>query len=301
MYNYSRIGVFDMGQVKHFVPMFHMYAFNSLALRKSSGPPFIYGDEAYSFRNGSVVVLAPLQVAGPSKFYATGHVPSSRVLLWTNEVFHGTRVSQMYSDYNFLSYRSNNSLDLNDQERKRIEDYMDNLEALIAERKENTNIIAASILVSNILDVCLKTFKRQYNLFSQEPSGILSNTEHYLYNYFFRWKEPKQGMLRVSDIAKQCGVNETYYGARFYQLTGIHVKDYIRYWMINEAKSRLASGWVSVESVARTLGFKYANHFATFFKKSTGMSPTDYQLSRFRELRRYRTELEHMSSGKVDN
>jgi len=298
---HPQIGVFDMVKSDTFAPCCHMCAFNALCLRKSSGYPFLYGDETYRFRNGSVIVMAPLQMAGPRKPDAPSIAMSSRVLLWTNDVFHGTRVSQMYTDYNFLSYRSNSSLDLNDQERKRIEEYMDKLEALIAEQKEDTNIIEASLLVSNILDVCLRTFKRQYNLFCQEPSGILSKTEHYLLNYFCRGKSLKQGMLKVSDIAEYCGVHENYYGTRFYQLTGIHVKDYIRFWMINEAKTRLASGWVSVESVARNLGFKYTNHFATFFKKSTGMSPTAYQLSRFRELRRYRTELENRPAEKHES
>ncbi len=286
------IGVYDMSKVGSIVPSNHLYFFNSLALRKRSGEPFLYGDETYHFRNGSIVAIAPLQLAGPTKIYTTGYAPSSRVLVWDNELFHGTRLGQMYFDFMFFSYRSNNSLDLTDEDRVRVEQCMDRLENMLQAKGEKANIIQMSRIVATIMDMCLNTFKRQMSLFCVEASGILSVTERYILDYFHNGLAVKYGLPRVADIANACGLHENYYGARFYDLTGLHVKEYIQFWMMNSAKTRLASGWVSIENVAKTLGFMYQNHFASFFKKQAGISPTEYQLKRFRELRLCRTELE---------
>lgn len=286
------IGVYDMSGVGSIVPRCHLYFFNLLALRKRSGEPFLYGDETYHYRNGSMVAIAPLQLAGPTKIYTTGYTPSSRVLIWDNELFYGTRMGQMYFDYQFFSYRSNNSLDLTDEEREQVELYMDRLENMLKRQGERANMVVMSHIVANILDMCMNTFKRQMSLFCVEPSGILSATERYILDYFHNGLAAKHGLPRVADIANACGMHENYYGARFYKLTGLHVKDFIHFWMMNSAKTRLASSWVSIESVAKSQGFMYQNHFATFFKKLAGISPTEYQLKRFRELRLCRTELE---------
>lgn len=287
------IGVFDMSRVGSLVPTYHLYYFNHLALRKMSGAPFLYGDETYHYRNGSVVAISPLQLAGPTKVYATGYSPSSRVLTWDNDLFHGTRVGQMYFDYTFLSYRSNNSLDLSDEDRVKVEVCMDKLEELLKSKGEKANLLLISRYVAEIMDMCMNTFKRQMNLFCKESDGILATTERFVYEYFHDGSAQKFGLPRVADMAKACGMHENYYGARFYKLTGLHVKDYVQFWMVNIAKMRLANGWASIESVAKSVGFTYQNHFATFFRKMVGISPSDYQLQRFRQLRYSRTELEN--------
>lgn len=284
------IAVFDMSNSPSRVLHKHMYGFNMIVLRNTSGPPFLYGDETYSYRNGSIVVLSPYQLAGPLRGYTEEYKPSGRVLVWSNDMFHGTRVSQMYFDYLFFSYRSNTSLDVNDEERSIIVESMNRLDAILKDQGQNVNIIESAQILSDILDICMKTFKRQIDLFCVEPRGLLSMTEYYLMTYFKKGKAAKHGLPRVGDMAHACGLDESYYGIRFRQLTGLHVKEFIQLWMVDTAKIRLTSGWASLDTIAKALGFGYPNHFSTFFKSMTGMTPTEYRMNRFRQLRLHRTE-----------
>ena len=284
------IGVFDMRKTQSRVLHNHMFCFNMLVLRNSSGHPFLYGDESYSYRNGSIVALAPYQLAGPLRGYNNEYKPSGRILAWSNDMFHGTRVSQMYFDYLFFSYRSNSSLDVNDEERSRIVEDMDRLDAMLKTQGPDVNIIECAQILSDILDICMKTFKRQLDFYSMKPRGLLSITEYYLLTYFKRGKAAKQGLPRVSNIARACGLDEAYYGARFHHLTGIYVKEYIQLWMTDMAKFRLTNGWASLDTISKSLGFGYPNHFSTFFKSMTGITPTEYRMNRFRVLRLHRTE-----------
>lgn len=284
------MGVYDMRNAQSRVPHNHMYSFNMLLLRNSSGHPFLYGDESYSYRNGSVIAICPYQLAGPLRGYTGEYKPSGRVLIWSNDMFHGTRVSQMYSDYHFFSYRSNTSLDVNDAERSMILTNMDRLDAMLKEHGPDVNIIESAQILSEILDVCMKTFKRQIDTFCREPSGLLSMTEYFLLKYFKGGLAAKLGLLRVSHLARACGLDESYYGTRFHQLTGVYAKEYIQFWMMNAAKIRLASGWADLEAIAKALGFTHPNHFSTFFKSMTGMTPSEYRMNRFRKLRLHRTE-----------
>lgn len=284
------LGVFDMCNSPSRVVHNHMYGFNMIVLKNSSGPPFLYGDETYSYRNGSIIVLSPYQLVGPLRGYTVEHKPTGRVLAWSNDMFHGTRVSQMYFDYLFFSYRSNTSLDVNDEERSVIIDSMNRLDAMLKDRGPDVNIIISAQILSDILDVCMKAFKRQIDLFCMEPRGLLSMTEYYLLTYFKRSKAAKHGLPRVGEMARACGLDESYYGTRFYHLTGLHVKEFIQQWMIDTAKNRLSSGWAGLDTISKGLGFTYPNHFSTFFKSMTGMTPTEYRMNRFRQLRLHRTE-----------
>ena len=286
------IAVFDMSKVGPIVPVRHVHKFNTLVLRKTSGKPFLYGDGTYRYRNGSVLAISPMQMAGPSKAYMKGYTPTGRVLAWSNDMFHGTRVGQMYFDYLFLSYRSNSSLDVNDQERTIIERNLNLLNTMLEERGKDVNILLAARLVSEILDTCMTTFKRQYDLYCKSPIGLLSRVESYVYRWFYKGLAKKHGQPRVSDLARECGLNSSYFGDRFRQLTGVSVKEYINFWTIEAAKEILSNGWTSLSDVACLVGFRRENHFSAYFKKATGMTPSEYQTNRFRLLRFCRTEIE---------
>ena len=57
--------------------------------------------------------------------------------------------------------------------------------------------------------------------------------------------------------------------------TGDTASNYIRQYIIQKAKNKLASG-ASASQVAYDLGFDYPQHFSRLFKKYTGYTPTGY-------------------------
>lgn len=61
------------------------------------------------------------------------------------------------------------------------------------------------------------------------------------------------------------------------QRKGITAAEYIDWLTINESKALLTSTQLSVNQISRQLSFPSASVFGKFFKRMTGLSPTDYR------------------------
>ena len=59
--------------------------------------------------------------------------------------------------------------------------------------------------------------------------------------------------------------------------TGKTAQEYIAVRLFSYAKRQLASPELSVKEVAASLGFLYPQHFVRFFKKHSGMPPSEYR------------------------
>ncbi len=83
--------------------------------------------------------------------------------------------------------------------------------------------------------------------------------------------------IRIRDIAEQAKVNETYLSSLVKQETGLSLLDHLNRVRVNEGKRLLTQTDLPIADIAQTLGFNYANHFASVFKKIIGISPTTYR------------------------
>ena len=72
--------------------------------------------------------------------------------------------------------------------------------------------------------------------------------------------------------------SSNYIGDLIKKTTGDTANNYIRQYIVQEAKNQLASG-TGVAQVAYSLGFEYSQHLSRMFKKQTGMTPSEYCLS----------------------
>ena len=61
--------------------------------------------------------------------------------------------------------------------------------------------------------------------------------------------------------------------------TGKTAQEYIQLKIIDRAKQLLGEGILSINEIADELGFKYPTHFTRLFKKTVGVSPSEYILS----------------------
>lgn len=85
--------------------------------------------------------------------------------------------------------------------------------------------------------------------------------------------------LTVTRVAEYFGYNEKYITTFFKKRAGMSLKQYMVDKRIEKAKALLTETLDNVSQIAYSLGFADAHNFSNAFKKSTGMSPSDYRES----------------------
>ena len=84
------------------------------------------------------------------------------------------------------------------------------------------------------------------------------------------------GDISVSQLCEICHVSEATLRRMFYISMNMSPKSYINSLKLNRAKNLLKTYSHTVSEVARLVGFDDAAYFARFFKKHTGMNPSEY-------------------------
>lgn len=83
--------------------------------------------------------------------------------------------------------------------------------------------------------------------------------------------------LTLDAVAKHVYLNPKYLSRLFQQESGISFKAFVSDQKIKRAKSLLKHTKHSISDIAMAIGIDSTNNFASFFKKHTGTTPTDYR------------------------
>jgi AraC-like DNA-binding protein len=88
-----------------------------------------------------------------------------------------------------------------------------------------------------------------------------------------RFAEP----ISVADVAEAAHLSPNYLSSVFKEATGKTVLDEIHRLRLDEARTRLAGTDASIKEIAMGLGFENQHYFSRFFRRATGMSPSEYR------------------------
>lgn len=83
--------------------------------------------------------------------------------------------------------------------------------------------------------------------------------------------------LTLTTISRFVNYNEAYVSRLFKQLTGVGLSEYISLERIKKAKHLLSTTNESIQNIASETGFDTAQYFSIVFKKTTGISPSEYR------------------------
>ena len=83
--------------------------------------------------------------------------------------------------------------------------------------------------------------------------------------------------ISVGDLVKLIGVSQPYLHKIFVKETGMTTKQYILKYKFEHAKRLLLSTELNVSQIAESVGFSSVLEFSKFFKKSSGVSPTEFR------------------------
>ena len=122
----------------------------------------------------------------------------------------------------------------------------------------------------------LLELKSQLMELNQRP--VLPETHNRLCNNikdYINWHicEP----VTVAEIASYYGYNARYLSALFKEYTGFTIKDYIINAKIIQAKKLLSGTGSTITQIAYSMGFQDNHNFSKYFKKATGMTPSEYR------------------------
>ena len=92
----------------------------------------------------------------------------------------------------------------------------------------------------------------------------------YIYDHLYE-------QIRVSDLAAQLELNESYLSVLFKKETGMTISIYIRQRRVEAAEAMLRYSDYSCSDIGNFLAFCSQSHFISVFRKATGLTPRQYR------------------------
>ena len=252
------------------------FGFYTIFLKDVKCGDLMYGRETYDYQEGTLVFLAPGQVAGINSHGET-YQPKGYALIFHPDLIHGTSLGRHMEDYTFFGYQSNEALHISETERKIV---MDSFSKIKYELERAIDKHSKRLIVSNIelfLDYCVRFYDRQFITRDIVYKGILEKFEKLL-NEYYRSEQPQNiGLPSVSYCAAELHLSPGYFGDLIKKESGKTAQEYIQCKVIDLAKEKIFEPNKTVSEIANELGFKYPQHFSRLFKQRVGYSPNEYR------------------------
>ena len=252
------------------------YGVYALFLKNTRSCRLSYGHKEYDYSDGTVTSFAPMQTVTATPI--TGMDPDVVALLFQPDLMRGTSLAKGIADYRFFQYSSNEALHMSERERAI---YLDCIDKIKEEINRPIDKFSRKLICRNIellLDYCLRFYDRQFITRELENNSVIATFEQAL-NEYFRNREAifMSGLPSVKVFADKCCLSPNYFGDLVKKETGKTPVEFIQQKIIDIAKEDLHSTDVTVTELAYSLGFQSSQHFNRYFKRSTGMTPTQYR------------------------
>lgn len=253
------------------------FGFYTIFLKDVKCGDMVYGRHTYDYQEGTLVFLAPGQVAGMNSNGET-YQPKGYALVFHPDLIHGTSLWRHVHDYSFFGYQSNEALHLSERERKIVLDCFSKIQY---ELEQAIDKHSKRLIVSNIemlLNYCIRFYDRQFITRDNAHKGILERFENLLNEYYQSDKPQTIGLPAVAWCAGELNLSANYFGDLIKKETGKTAQEYIQAKVIDAAKEKIFDHDKSINQIAYELGFKYPQHFTRLFKQQVGQSPSEYRM-----------------------
>ena len=251
--------------------------FYSIMLKSNSCGKLKYGREYYDFEEGTLICIAPNQVAYIDNEGDQQNKVSGWGLFFHPDLIRGTSLGSKMKDYSFFSYEVNEALHLSDKEKQTLNDCIAKIQN---ELSQNIDQHSQNLIVSNIellLNYCIRYYDRQFITRRNGNKDILRKFETILANYFNSDKLKSNGLPTVKYCAEQLFLSPNYLSDLLKKETGKNAQEQIHSYLIEEAKNNLLNTNATVSEIAYNLGFEYPQYFSKLFKSKTGKTPAEYR------------------------
>lgn len=270
------VNVIDLSKAKPMRHFLHNFGFYAIFLKDVKCGDMRYGRQYYDYQEGTLVCLAPGQIAGIED---NGEVfqPKGYALVFHPDLIRRTSLGHNIKRYSFFSYEANEALHLSESERTLVVECLHNISN---ELHHSIDSHSKTLITSNIellLNYCVRFYDRQFITRENVNKDILSKFEQLIDNYFTSDLPLRHGLLSVGYCAEQLHLSANYFGDLIKKETGKTPLEHIRLSLMNIAKERVLNPSLSISEIAYGLGFQYPQHFTRLFKKMVGCTPNEYR------------------------
>ena len=238
--------------------------------------PITYGRSQYDYEAGTIMFIAPGQVAGIDDNKITKN-PEGMALLFSPEFLAGSKLAEEISDYHFFAYSSNEALHMSDRERELILRLMQDFGTELDTSGDDFSHDILLALLETILKHCQRFYARQFQTRQPLNHDVLSRFERLMQSYFSSEQPEIHGLPTVAWCAEQLHFSANYFGDLIKNETGFSVRDYIHKQVIARAKEQLIGSSKNISEIAFELGLQYPHHLSRLFKKEVGCTPQQYR------------------------
>ena len=125
---------------------------------------------------------------------------------------------------------------------------------------------------SLIYDIIYRIIKEHNTGYiSKSKSEILAPALDYIHNNY------TYENINIAMLSGMCGISETYFRVLFNKKYGTSPIKYINNLKISRARDLLSSDMYSISEIAELSGFHDESYFSREFKKSMGITPSEYK------------------------
>ncbi|MBO4815125.1 MAG: helix-turn-helix transcriptional regulator [Muribaculaceae bacterium] len=252
------------------------YGVYAMFLKNTRSCLLAYGHKEYDYSDGTVTSFAPMQTVKSTPIPGMDH--DVVALLFHPDLIRGTSLGQNICDYSFFQYSSSEALHMSEREQAI---YLDCINKIRTEIERPIDKHSRKLICRNIellLDYCMRFYDRQFITREDDNRNVIAQFEQLLNEYFHNREAIfMNGLPSVKMFADKCCLSPNYFGDLVKKETGKTPVEYIQTKVIDIAKEELHSTDDTITEIAYRLGFQSSQHFNRYFKRYTGMTPTEYR------------------------
>ncbi len=137
------------------------------------------------------------------------------------------------------------------------------------------------IVQTRIYELLIKILRRwQAQGFSVDSEVFAEDTHYDIYNITEYIDEALNGGVSVSEIAQRCGMSYSYFAKKFLAVYGMSCKEYIEQMRLYRVEELLLYTDFDLSYIAQETGYSDCSHMIKSFRRSRGMTPKQFRLSR---------------------
>lgn len=270
------VSVVDMSELECIRHSLKHFGFYCIILKHLGCGDVTYGRSTYDYNDGSLVFVAPNQMAGANDGKISYNT-KGWILMFHPDLLRNTYLEHSMNRYTFFDYSSNEALHLSEQEREIIIGYLCNIRRELHHPTDdytNRNII---LNIEALLNNCMRFYERQFISRKNENNKIMEQLTYLLEEYLLSGKSQQYGLPTVAWCADNLHLSSNYFGDLVKKYSGRSAQEFIKSTIVDYAKLLLANNSYQVNEIAYKLGFKYPQHFSRLFKHIEGVSPSQYR------------------------
>ena len=251
------------------------YGVYGLFIQRNFPKNLTYGMKMFDAADGSIIAVEPGQIGGKEDDGERIDI-SGWALLFSPELLHGTDLESRMKDYHFFSYFATETLRMEPSEWSRITQLLTQLRHELEENSDSPAIRSVILgYIRLILEYCNRIYLRQLSKEDKTTTDILKRFHSLLREYYLEGRQMDLGVPSVQYCAGELAYSARYLGDVIHKATGGTAIGYIHSFVIEQGKNLLMNGH-NIGETAHLLGFEFPHHFTRLFKKTTGLTPSEF-------------------------